>query len=293
MLKMLERLFPHSHKEQLFDVAISPDRIENLKMETDPEKRQNILDDIFTTDRRQKLLRTASKDSKGRKVRYFRKMNYTDLLKLLETGQQTYESYFDDPNKQVTDKDLDTLIRRFSIFSKQEGQANLSQIEQLKRIFTGFIPEHDLQNMLENLTYARIISVIDTYLPQEFKETIHSGSLGQVFSPYLSLSVGGIINMTDMVDRITVELIMPDETIIPVKTGFEGEKEVYVKKITTRNIARVYTSSSTLQREEVENPDTPIYQFNNGRIGDNAIGNWRWNEPTTDLLPSSIRRKIK
>ncbi len=271
-----------------FDVNISSEQINELKQAGQSEQSQTILDSLFTPERRKKLIDTASRDIKGRKVRYFRKMKYDKVLDLLETGEQTHLSYFDDVHAPVNEPKLRHLLSDFSRANHLDYNVSSGNAiaDDIRNSLGKIIPAEELDQAIRNLTYDQLIPLLDKYLPDTFIKGVHTGSLGQVFSPYLSMSVGGIISLSS---RSYVELVMPDDQVVPHPEGVKGEKEVFTRRIKRENIARVYTSNNTLYTDEVTNPETAIGNYYERiHIGREAIERWRWDEPTADYLPTAL-----
>jgi hypothetical protein len=280
------------------DVSISKELSGKLKVATNPEVQQEILDSIFTSNRRAKLLTNASEDIKGRKVRYFRKMGYDQMLSLLETGKQTYESYHKDLNQKVDDSNLALFLKDY-LREKSNGVSKTpvfpeSLTDLLKESFRGQAQDEELDKLTQNLTYARIVPFLDKYIPQATMKLAHTGMLHQEFSPYLSMSAGGVISPAISQGRVYVELVMPDSQIIPNEIGVRGEKEVFTKLIERKNIARVYASSDKLWQDEIL--AKPQYaQFAETYEKKhllNQVEEWRWHEPTGDYLPVSFKNAV-
>lgn len=296
---------PHKERDtESNDVVISAETLQSLRAEEDPTKQQNILDSIFTQDRRAEMLGNASKDRHGRPVRYFRLMDYGKLLRLLEEGEQTYRSYTDDLEASVDTEhlnDLVTSIARRRAYDAGESTANISQNSTEGKInlaFQDLIPDAMLDELSHKaeagaLSYDELIRLIDTHLPTTIIQGIHSGHANQRFSPFLSLSIGGPLRAEFPPHKKTyVELTLPDESVIPddpEHKPISKEMEVFTRKIERENIARVYTDAVVLRRDQIMNPCTAIGAYYL-RLGDaqEAVDEWRFNEDTDDYLPSSL-----
>jgi len=269
------------------DILINPQKIAQLKDEHDPAKRQTILDAIFTPERRQRLIQSASVDIKGRKVRYFRKMSYEKLLQLLSEGKQTHLSYFENADGHVPLDILKHLIITYGWHNGQEYiRTNEDILAEFKRVFSDVIPEAELEDVISNMTFARLIPLLDKYVPERYIKQVHTGSANQILSPYLSMSVGGVINQ--LRSGVYVEIVMPDSEVVAHPEGVEGEKEVLTRVIKVGDITRVYADPRTLYQDEIVNPDTPVGQTRGDSSSDN-VERWRWDEKTVDYVPVALR----
>ena len=125
---------------------------------------------------------------------------------------------------------------------------------------------------------------------------VYTGSVGQKFSTFLSMSVGGVISTLSSdrypYQKVYCEIVKRD--IMPHESGVPGEKEVFVKKLNLSDIAGVYVDDNKIF-ELIRNDIT----FSQGhfskehqavnRFSDDAIENWRWDVETADCLPNRLK----
>lgn len=114
------------------------------------------------------------------------------------------------------------------------------------------------------------------------------GGFMQMFSPFLSLSVGGMIRELSM-GLAYVELIIPDNNIITNTDGVEGEKEVLVREISTNYITRVWVDPDTQYLDCMRDPYLPTSKYSGSK--QDIFEAWRWRELTRDYLPIALLNK--
>lgn len=118
----------------------------------------------------------------------------------------------------------------------------------------------------------------------------HTGSVHQKFSSTISLSVGGIISDHLRPSRVYVELVIPDEEVEVHPEHVRGEKEVFVQRIKSEWISRVYVDSEQMRNELITDPNSNIGKFvieKNVEVGQ-EVNRWRWDEPTENYLPKKL-----
>lgn len=257
----------------------------------DPKAQQKLMDSIFTPDRRDRMIESASQDRHGRKVRYFRDISFEQLKQLLITGEQSQYSYVRNLEEQVDFDDVrSALVRRLACFEEMSisQRINLSKEDFFQRAFGENATAAEIDDVLEHFDYAHVLPFLERYVDQDVLLDIHAGGLSQKFSPFLSMSVGGIIRELSP-GRVCLEIVMPDNAVTPHSrdySGMQGEKEVFARRISVRDISRVYTDNDTLRKDEIENPARPISNYADSS-GD-PVGEWRWNEDIRDYLPISL-----
>ncbi len=276
-------------------VEVTLATIDQLRATTNAEERQKLLDQLFPNERRERKIAGASKDSQDRPVKYFRKMQYDKLLKMLEQGQQTPVDYYEDINAPVDDE-----VFRYFLYQVAGDNFNRRELRELStpdlvtQLFKDKVPADELAKVLETTTYSTMLPFIDKYVPLSRIKELHAGGLSQRFSPLLSMSVGGVIKDKLSPNQIYLEMVMPDEKVIvhDLIEEFEPEKEVFTRSIDLQNVTRVYATTEALQREQVHNPDTAVGKhYNPTNHSSSATDLWRWDEKTEDYLPTSLRKK--
>lgn len=282
--------------------AIPEEAVLYLDRETSSHKRQDVLDKIFTDERREAILQTASRDRLGRPVRYFRYMSNNMLFRLLREGEQTPLSYHTSPDGLVDPNRIKQFVSSyidFRQFTTKECSPLGARL--LRWLPTSFAfaklfenaPQKELRGLLNDFTYRKALPFFDNYADGKFNRRMYTAASYLGLSPYLAVSVGGILLIPEK-DRSHIELSIPDEDIIPHHGQPGPEKEAFTRKINTSHILRVYINADKLLANEVFNPYTPIGQhyrriktsFYN-RTQD-AIDRWRCDEDINDYLPVAL-----
>lgn len=283
----------HEKPSSFDDFEIPQQQLTLLQSTQDQDSQQEILDMIFTDQRRENLLQSASVDRFGRKVRYFRFMPYELLFQFLEEVEQTAFS-----NKELARSQLKPENLR-AYFLEYAGHNNISshmlfllQHARLpyliRRVVGNTVKKDDLDRLTSNCTYRDAVLFIDKYVNAGYIRDRHRGS--SYLSPFISLSVGGITMDNLGSNYAYVELLIPDQRIVPNPNGVPGEKEVLVRSITPADISRVYRSTKKLWKEEITNPLTPIGRYHSLSSSRSPVEDWRWSEKTEDYLPVSLFR---
>lgn len=292
-----------------------------------PEQAQKLLDTAFTQEHREELVSSASKDIHDRSVRYYREMPMDRFITLLNQGEIDVFDHFAKESNAVGRKEkvddapdfgsIYLLLRKHAAENvgldrkTATSQLNVNEEDRfqedpefrkevLQRLFPEVTPSV-IDDVSKKWTYESLIPFLEQHLPVDFIKKMHTGSMLQKFSPYLSTSVGGPINDHLSQGRVTVEMIIPDEQIIPNQFGGTGEKEVFVQKIDINQISKVFTTSDALLSGVIKNPDTQVgnyYVQHFSRLpierqrATSITEEWRWKEPTEESLPVSIAQEL-
>lgn len=276
------------HKEPVHDDRELVAKLQNANR----EEAQALLNNRFTEKRRQELLAAAPHDKKGRKVRYYRFIDFSILLQILKTGQHTALDYFDKNVKRnrhyesldnpVDRKVLYYLIKDYLYFV-DESEEKLETAEKLfqvmfkdqselipytQSLFPNATPD-ELEKVFVTPTYQTVLPFFEKYLPVEYIKQRHAGGMYQKFSTFLSASVGGVIrhiepafNEKSIQDSaVYIEFVDPASTMQSHPLGVQGEKEVLFKKIDANQITRVFVSNEQITREVLQDPTSAIGSF--------------------------------
>jgi|GEM_PF-6089989 len=299
---------------EFFKQTIEKEKIDYIslleKAETAKEK-QKILNEIFPKERRDQMIADSSEDINGRGVRYYRYIKFPKLLGILKTGKLSAHDYFN-LQEAVDIKMLkDFLIRHWSYLEENnhpdiDFEKLIEEEDDLKKksladIFPETFPEanpQDIEMVVANPNNQNILAFIEKYASEKFLKAIHTGSSMQCFSPYLSMSVGGIINDCVRDNRcVYLEIVVPNERIILHPETDQGEKEVLIKEIKKENISRVFTDSEQLKQEVLEDISSAIGDFGSKHklipCRGGLVEQWRWDEKTEDCLPVGLLDNLK
>lgn len=256
---------------------------------------QRVIDQIFSNQRREKKLAEQEEDIRGLKVRYFRKMSLEAFIKMAKVGYQDAASYAEEEPPIIDQKELKYfIIDSFSLDKQEKIEArNLS----LKDLLDEYFAEN-IYSRLEatEFSYVSVMDFVNNYLDEKYLKQKHTGSVMQKLSPFLSMSVGGVISTLSSEQypyrKIYCEIVKDD--ITPHASGVNGEKEVFVKKLKMSDIAGVYVDDNKIF-ELIRNDNTfsqgNFYEEhkNEMQYSDDAIQKWRWEVNTNDCLPKRLQ----
>lgn len=263
---------------------------------TSPEARQTLLDKIFTPELRAQKIASAELDQAGRPVRFYRYMSSKILAQLLANGEQRAKDIdliHDSTSTQeqsplIEDQSLLYILHR--LVQKKYKNTDLKySFKTPNEIIHDLFSPNDADKLL-TLIQANdqdgIRQFLVTHTPEEFRQQIHTGSMGQKFSDYISLSVGGPINDSlyhhkDMA-YVYVEMIIPSDRLTYTHSTFPGEKEVFVNELKRDDIAFVAASNTAFRQEILHHPNTPWQN--------DSTEEWqRWRAaPTEEYLPANF-----
>lgn len=271
------------------------------------EQKQKILNELFPLDRRERMIASASEDKRGRKVRYYRYIKFPKFLEILKNGKQSAADY-SNPNE-IADKKLfkDFLVDFWSFGQElRHPETDLEDLfreednlrkEDLREVMNAVFPavsQEEKDRVVANPTNENILVFIERYVDEGYIKRRHTGSVMQRFSPFLSMSVGGVINdsVLEHDDYVYIETVIADEKIILHPETDQGEKEVLVREIKKEDVSRVFIDFNQLKREVLGDKTSAIGDF----ISKNKISpyrgglveQWRWDEKTSDCLPKSL-----
>jgi hypothetical protein len=261
---------------------------------------QAILDKIFSGPHREKKLAEQEEDINGLKVRYFRKMSFEAFLQMAKTGHQDAAAYETGKQPEINEKELmrfiiDGLPLEFQERMELRKNANLK----LKDVITENYGA-ETYNELEanNFSYPTVMNFVKKNMKQEYLKQRHTGSLMQKFSPFISMSVGGVITTlsSHKYPYKTVYCEIITKNIIPHETGVQGEKEVFTEKLEFNDVIGAYVDDESLLKSIKSDPTFSqgnYYQKNKDnkdilKYSDDIIEQWRWNVETKDCLPKRL-----
>jgi len=264
-------------------------------------QKPNEYDAMFSLERREQMLAHASRDIEGRPVVYYRFMPKVMLDKLIETGEIDAPDHFDNPDEPIDRAVTEALYRWLHAQDREEVnytrdlEGMLLQTDPVNPSFGHDIRELALNN---KLTPRFVQPVFADHVDTDTVKGWHAGGRGsqQVMSPYLSMSVGGIIVDFLRENQVYVEMVIPDEFVELNPMVPDIEKEVLTKQIRREWITRVYTDQERLYDEIILNPQTAIgaYRQQHPDIGIlDAVDAWRTYEATENYLPVSLMEEMK
>ena len=279
----------------------------------DTSSRQNLLDQVFTPKRQQEMIKNASRDSKGRPVRYYRYTSINNFSKLLRDCEQNHYTNYHHPEDFDREPDLAELkylLTRYADFSKNEDLSDeISDLDKFSKedflqfvqaLLPGHLTKTQLNDLSDNFTLRHTIDFLHRHFDHEFlMHNVTGGHILKKFSPYLSLSVGGIISDRVNPAEVYLEMIIPDDQIqisgnAFADNTFSGEKEVFTRQIKLDWISRVYADNDALYQDIITNPATQIGQYyDRKKTGLDAVEDWRWGEKTSDCLPVDVVRNYR
>ena len=301
-----------------FVVDIEDATISSLENATNKE-RQEILNNLFNEDRREAMTSQASLDSQGARVRYYRYLNWDRFIDLLKTGNIDAQS---GSRQEEFDENAfrKFLVEHYKYLLKENGLDRSSDkyreevdkakglaIKDLLDINFPSVSQKEKKELLNNLTFRAVKAFNKKHTTNFFKRLDHYRGLRIDFSPYLSVSVGGIITEIPHHGQAYLELVLPDSQIRRDLRGEDtppAEKDILVENFDLSQVSRVFMDRDQINNEIVENTDTGIGRFLEGMRGDPRfssinfdnqemsvkIGDWKVLCPTEDCLPVSLKR---
>ncbi len=287
-----ELLFPELASGQLVEKEL--ERLNAIRSLSVKEG-QLIIDQLFSAKKREQKLSEQEEDARGLKVRYFRKMSLEAFIKMVKTGYQDAASYAKGELPVVSQDELKYFIINSFPFDKQEA------IEEKNLGLKDLIDEHFGKRIYERLeeagfSYASVMDFTANYLDESYLKQRHTGSTMQKLSPFLSMSVGGVISTLSSekypYQAVYCEIVKHD--IITHKDGVNGEKEVFTKKLNIEDVIGAYVDDDKIF-ELIRNDDTfsqgNFYKEhkNEMRYADDVIEEWRWEVNTNDCLPKRLQ----
>jgi hypothetical protein len=232
-------------------------------------------------------------------------------LDILTFGKQAVESYTD--KDAPVDKNLLTefLLKHWRYLKKKENikidiypylaGKDSSFTQNISALMAHAFPlssEQEIGIVVSNPIYENVRPLIEEYVDEAFLREIHTGSRLQMFSPYLSMSVGGPID-----DHILtyggftyMEMVIPDTRIIVHPEAHQVEKEVLVKEIRKDEISRVFLDNNQLHKEVLDDKTGAIGQYlythERNLSHGGPIDQWKSEEKTEDCLPAGLVSKL-
>lgn len=263
---------------------------------------QGACNEVFTTKRREGMIKSASVDRKGRKVRYYRMIQKNIFLRMLNEGEHSIENnHLEDFDRIVSERKVYDFFYWYIVRSSDdidiEDEIEDSSLKELLDRITD--NEEEKESLLRERTNRSVVGFIQKYCDSRIIEQIHAGSVYPEFSPYLSISVGGSPMKRIHEDCIMLELILPDEKVssYPSETASrQGEKHAYVLRgFSLDTVSRVFVSSTQYRDEVLNDESVPVGEWRTQREGKNSlekyhdwVEDWRWKESTDDCLPVGI-----
>lgn len=251
-------------------------------------------DKLFPMERREEMLKGASRDREGRPVVYYRYMPQAMLDKLVDQGDISALDHFDDPDEPLDER---PLAQRLSSWLDDQEGPNSEAFHNYWDVKSA-LPELGERNpgLAEGLgalatsgafTPRELHPLLDKHFDRGVLKRIHTAGDDRKFSPFMSLSVGSIIRDKLREGQVYVEFVIPDEFVEAQPEGIPVEKEVLARTLRRGWITRVYTTNEQLHDEIIANPETPVGKWYQ-RYPVDAVDQWRTNEPTEDYLPEAL-----
>lgn len=223
------------------------------------EDKIRIARELFPSARKKELLKSASLDSKGRQVRYFRWMSQEELKELLLPS-------ISNPHHLVVAE----------MFSKKK--------EEIKRALLSFLKENELEDKLssdvreleENFTLENYRRFIYTKLPllELFRLQISAsgGGMYDGLTGLISCSVGAPFlppskpsQGNEFKDIPIVEMVIPDKDIhvhpLFKTLNIEMEKEVVATQLRKEWITDIYLIEEDMAERLLKDPRSPAHPF--------------------------------
>lgn len=268
---------------------------ELIAEETDKSIRQEMFNKLFPEERRKNLVESASEDSKGRKVRYYRMMPVDKFLDLLKSGVWDEETFEDDDKPNL--KELTYYIYDLARWTKSFDKFDLLKRDNVADFLADIFPTapaSELGNLLSANSHSEVRKFFAKYADKTALRAMHRGASTK-FNPYFSCSVGGpSYSYRDGI--VCLEMVIPDEEVEYDELALEQEKEVYLRKLNLSWVTRVYDSGEkgNLQwiDEVVYNPDLPLGEYTQNKyipsMDASEISAWTNGEKTRGCVPVDL-----
>lgn len=246
-------------------IAESPTTKETNKVaalvapETPLEDRIRIVRELFPSDRKEAMLQQASKDSKGRKVRYFRCMSHEELQELLLRGESN-------PNHPIVAKMFakkkEEIKQALFYFLKDNNLEDTfaTEIQELQKDFTLENYRHFIYTKLPRLELFRLHISASGGGMYDGLTGLVSCSAGAPFMPPSGPSSGNEFKGIPV-----VEMVIPDEDVhvhpLFKTMNIEMEKEVAATKLRREWITDIYLSPEDMAERLLKDPRSPAHLF--------------------------------
>lgn len=281
-----------SERQELFNTILS--------CKENQECIQEACNSIFDEAKREELLKKASVDTKGRKVRYYRQIEENTFLRALYEGKHAVSNnHLEDFDRNLSEEKVKEFFCDYVDFQELASWDEIDNLD-LRGLLQKIVPNNnqEIENFLGNVTNRKIVEFIEKYCKKSQIESLHAGSLYPEFSPYLSASVGGSFVRYPKKGYILLEMIIADDKISSLPSeavSREGEKHVYIQgEITLDEISRTFTTAEQYMKEILRNENIPIGEWIKEKDEENVfngVEQWRWAEPTDDCLPVEILKR--
>ncbi|MDP2668331.1 MAG: hypothetical protein Q8P07_00635 [bacterium] len=271
--------------------------------ETPLEEKIKIVRELFPAEHKETMLASASRDTRGRTVRYFRVTTYKDIERLLTLGETTASE----------NSSNDEIFEKKKIQIKSSLARFLEELK-LKEKFA-----KDFQELSENFTLKNYQQFIQTKLSRldlfRLQISMHGGGMYGGITGLTSCSVGGpLLTPKEPIPREgyeglpVIEMVIPDEEVLvhPLfKTlNIEMEKEVNTKRLKVEWITDIYLSEKDFIERFVADERVPLHSFHDRstymtdglpRMSWSAfdtLQDWKRSESIADLIPVSKLKDI-
>ncbi|MFH2062595.1 MAG: hypothetical protein ABIJ46_00365 [bacterium] len=282
--------------------------MELLWSATTAAERQEVVDRLFTEERRGERLEEADRDPQGRPVRYFRYIGFDTFLRFLESGRHDRNSVDEETAEDRKNRPEDSIRRIcegvLEHRAAQRGDFETDWYEECRdvdrAISLAFPDEADrLVASIHVGDYGSLREFIGRSVPKRLQHVIYGGGLDRRFIPLVALSAGGPIRQHLHDGQVYMELVIPTDRMQFRKEdeGYcEGEKEVFVKELEVDDIVSVVMDSEALLERFVEAEDSNVRlhadEQNNKKLFD-VVERWRWDTKIDDYLPVGARLSDK
>lgn len=263
------------------------------------DESQAVVDAVYTDEQREEKLSNASKDVKGRPVRYYREIRISHLLDIIENGEESPIDYHDE-SIHPSEKELRALSG--FVLSIRDKEADLYQpIEDLLTIIFPNADPKAINKLLlsEEFNWEEALFFIQKHLSEKELKIIHSvarsgGENIIQFSPYMSSCPGGPRFYPPLNTAVIIEMVIPDDEVTINETNKTlAEREALVKKVKRSYISKIIFSKKAFYNQIICNPSTPVGEFVTSKLEkgegiNNAHSQWFREVPINETIPSAL-----
>lgn len=258
--------------------------ISALEIESSAERRQQLLDSVFSLERRDDMRITAPVDIYGRPVVCFRRMTQERFMELLRNGDDTPFANSNDTlcavheHKGADQDSLDSILKDYAKYiGCIDSNDTMTSISIDKLVSSDAFYRHrqwayDSSKDFDSASIAAILQspditlgelriILDGHIDERFLKFLHIKGMSPHFSPFLSHAVGGPTADIDLASFrfVYIESIFPEDDLIASPNRNNSEKEILTRTLRIKDIARVHTTQHSL-RDVFKDTELPCGQ---------------------------------
>lgn len=295
---MIEQSLVENPAREVIDGLALCDRV--AKYRRKPEALQQVCDLVFTPERRERMMKEASRDQHERPVVYYRVVPFEVFTRTLEQGGisaetlQTLDVFYDTASAEEVGGFFRAYVQYMHLMESCEDAS-------IEELLNAIITEdsEEKQSIIDGTaTQEEVVNFILRHCNGEAVATLQALGQSFSFSPLVRTYVGATSEAGVPAEYVALEMILPDEDVIVCKQKSSDDWKlnnvVYYRGVRLECVSRVYATSDEYQTAVMRDPRMPFAQHllenrhEADSVTDERVREWFESDSLRERLPVGI-----